>query len=423
MRRSAYIRQLTRDIEAWIAAGLITPQQAEQMLKTAFPGTSRQTIPFVLAMLGVILLGFGAMTYVAANWQGLSKLERLIILGGAMWAAYSTAAALFVRKQNAYAQAAVLLGSALFGVNIMLLGQTYHMNAQWPDGLLLWAVGTTVAALLVPSRPALALAIVLFGVWSFGVTTHSDSPHLWYLLPFALLLGLSWQLKWRPGLHLLTLSFLFWSAINLGFFAEDMDWDETQLFTLYVLVAVALFAGAHMKRNYLFETALSRYGIFALFFSFFLLQLSGGTPDNDSDWLLMTGLAASLCTVAIVFALVSDNLRLLDAGALILAALAAIAAPYLIEEELFVLRYAYSALYIGLAVWAVDFGLETEDRFFVNLAFTAFGIEVLWLYFSTFNTLLDQAIFFIVGGLILIASALLLERLRRRLLTPDQEAT
>ncbi len=419
MRRGAYIRQLKRDIEAWIAASVITPQQAEEMLRTAGPPETRQSIPFILAMLGAILLAFGAMTYVAANWQGLGKLERLIILGGTMTATYATAAVLFARAMPAYAQAAVLLGTALFGVNIMLVGQTYHMSAQWPDGILLWAVGTAIAALVVPSRPALALAILLFGLWSFGVTSLTDDPHLPYAIPFVVLLTAAWIWKWRAGLHLLAISFLVWSAINLAFFVANRDWDETHLFTLYVLIAVAIFGFTKIRSKYVFETALTRYGLFALFFSFFLLQLSGGAKETEMGWLIMVGVFASFCTLAIVLALISDNLRLMDAGVLIALALLAIAAPYLIEKGGYVAQYAYSAFYIGLTVWAVDYGLENDDRFFVNLAFTAFGIEVLWIYFTTFSTLLDQAIFFIVGGLILIVSAVVLERVRRQLLTAD----
>ena len=359
------------------------------------------------------------MTYVAANWQGLGKLERLVILFGVMAATYATAAMLFIRGLPGFAQTAVLLGSALFGVNIMLLGQTYHMSAHWPNGILLWAAGTAVAALLIPSRPALVLAILLFGLWTFGQTFENQKPHLLYLLPFAILTGAAWVWKWRPALHLLTISFLVWLTVNLAYEVLEREWDETHLFTLYVLVAVSIFAFAKTAEKYFFETAMIRYGFFALFFSFFLLQLSGGTQDNPNEWFIMAAVFASLCATAIVLALLADNIRLLDAGVLTALVATAIAAPFLIDDTLPLVPYVYSAFYIGLTVWAANYGLENEDTFVVNLAFTAFGIEVLWIYFATFSTLLDQAIFFILGGLILIGSAILLERIRRQLLAND----
>ncbi len=361
------------------------------------------------------------MTYVAANWQGLGKLERLLILGTTMVAAYGAAGWLFVRARSNYAQAAVLLGCALFGANIMLLGQTYHMSAHWPNGILLWAVGVSAAALIIPSKPALALTILLFGLWTFGETLEADSPHLLYLIPFALMCAVGWVWKWRPSLHLLTLSFLIWLAINLAFFVANKDWDETHLFTLYVLAATALLSATMIKETFFFQTAGQRYGFFAIFFSYFLLQLSGGASESETAWLLVAGVLASVCAVAIVLALVSDNIRLLDAGILMLVVISAIAAPYIVDSTGALSRYVYAALYIGLAVWAVDFGLEKDDAFIVNLVFTAFGAEVLWLYFSTFSTLLNQAIFFAIGGIILIASAVVLERVRRQLLANDTQ--
>ena len=422
MRRGAYIRQLKRDIEFWIAQNVITPHQADQMLQLAAQGApTRPSVPAILTMLGAVLLAFAGMTYVAANWQGLGKLERLLILGTTMVAAYGAAGWLFVRARSNYAQAAVLLGCALFGANIMLLGQTYHMSAHWPNGILLWAVGVSAAALIIPSKPALALTILLFGLWTFGETLEADSPHLLYLIPFALMCAVGWVWKWRPSLHLLTLSFLIWLAINLAFFVANKDWDETHLFTLYVLAATALLSATMIKETFFFQTAGQRYGFFAIFFSYFLLQLSGGASESETAWLLVAGVLASVCAVAIVLALVSDNIRLLDAGILMLVVISAIAAPYIVDSTGALSRYVYAALYIGLAVWAVDFGLEKDDAFIVNLAFTAFGAEVLWLYFSTFSTLLNQAIFFAIGGIILIASAVVLERVRRQLLANDTQ--
>ena len=119
MRRGAYIRQLKRDIDVWIAQNVITTQQAEKMLQLAGQGASaRLSVPTILTMLGAVLLAFAGMTYVAANWQGLGKLDRLLILGTSMVAAYGTAGWLFATARPLYAQAAILLGCALFSETV-----------------------------------------------------------------------------------------------------------------------------------------------------------------------------------------------------------------------------------------------------------------------------------------------------------------
>ncbi len=59
MRRGAYIRQLKRDIEFWIAQNVITPHQADQMLQLAAQGApTRPSVPAILTMLGAVLLAF-----------------------------------------------------------------------------------------------------------------------------------------------------------------------------------------------------------------------------------------------------------------------------------------------------------------------------------------------------------------------------
>lgn len=58
----------------------------------------------------------------------------------------------------------------------------------------------------------------------------------------------------------------------------------------------------------------------------------------------------------------------------------------------------------------------------MNAGFIAFGVEVLWLYFETLNTLLDTALFFALGGILLIVGAFVMERMRRRLVKQAEGA-
>src|SRR4029453_13697956 len=119
-----------------------------------------------LAVLGAVLLGFAAMSFVAANWASMSKLARLALLFSGMWASYGLAAALFVRRLDGFAHAAVLLGIAVYGAAIMLIAQMYHMEGNPPDAVLMWALGALLATVLVRSNPALAATFVLLVVWT-----------------------------------------------------------------------------------------------------------------------------------------------------------------------------------------------------------------------------------------------------------------
>lgn len=166
MRPPFYLRQLKRDLDTWIAKGLVDEDNKEAILASVGAGSQARTLDVILAVFGVILIGAGAMSFVAANWAAMAKLERLIVLFGSLWGAYAIAGWFMANSRGAIGQAFVLLGVILFGVNIHFVAQTYNIQAHYPDGLLLWGVGAIIAAALVPSRAALALALGLGGWWT-----------------------------------------------------------------------------------------------------------------------------------------------------------------------------------------------------------------------------------------------------------------
>ena len=175
MRPPFYVRQLKRDLDDWIARGLVPESSRDTILKLA-GADGGMTLSAMIAVLGVILIGAAAMSFVGANWEQMSKLVRLVVLFGTMWLAFGGAAALHATRP-AMSGALVLLGVLMFGANIMLIAQTYHINAHFPDGILMWGVGAIAAAALAPSRASLAFALVLGGLWTWQ---ERDVKHLKY---------------------------------------------------------------------------------------------------------------------------------------------------------------------------------------------------------------------------------------------------
>jgi uncharacterized membrane protein len=76
------------------------------------------------------------------------------------------------------------------------------------------------------------------------------------------------------------------------------------------------------------------------------------------------------------------------------------------------LNVALVAGLIGLIVQ----GYRRDDRFLVNLGFVFFALTLMRLYADTFWLLFDRALFFLVGGVLVIGLGWALERRRRRLL-------
>ena len=107
---------------------------------------------------------------------------------------------------------------------------------------------------------------------------------------------------------------------------------------------------------------------------------------------------------------------LIDVGGTLGAIVAVIAFPYLLELGGVITEWVYRGLFLIIAVWILGYGTRHDDRFVINISFVAFGAEAIVIYFDTFDTLLNQSLFFAVGGVLLIALSVALDRLRRRVI-------
>ncbi|MBL4759012.1 MAG: hypothetical protein JKY32_15690 [Rhizobiales bacterium] len=77
---------------------------------------------------------------------------------------------------------------------------------------------------------------------------------------------------------------------------------------------------------------------------------------------------------------------------------------------------------IGLSIWAMEYGQEYHYSKAINLGLIIFGLVVLDIYFATFGSLLDTALFFLLGGILLLVLAWFLSRLRSRFNQPEEGA-
>ena len=156
-----------------------------------------------LGILGAVLIGFGAMSFVAAHWNEMPRLFRLAMIFGGLFGAYGIAGVLFERKHPTFAHAAILAGVAIFGAGIMLIAQMFHIEGHPPDAVLTWALGALAAGVILQSNPALALAMLLVCLWSGWETTDGRGEVHWaFLLGWgAVTAAIAWQ-RWVGGLHL-----------------------------------------------------------------------------------------------------------------------------------------------------------------------------------------------------------------------------
>lgn len=341
--------RLLRDIDRWQAAGWIAAEGAAAIRGDIASRRSGVGLAGVLATLAAVLVGAGVMSFVAANWQEMSKLARLMVIMAGLWSALGGAAWLEARNHPYFANAALLAGVSIYGAGIMLIAQMYHMDGHPPDAVLLWGAGALAAGLLTRSNAVLAAALALFCLWSLMETTAFawvDRIHWAFLVPWALVAAGFAMTRWRPGLHLLAISLSGW-IIELGYLIDRGHGYAGHLLVTGIglaMMAASILAGPTIDRWRQISGALLAYGFAIAFMGALAVQF---VADGKGSYTLPLGAVAVAGIVATLW-------------------------------------------------WA----WRTDNRAVLWLAYGAFSIEVFSLYVKKIGTLLGTSAFFLATGLL-----------------------
>lgn len=123
--------------------------------------TSKRTI-YIIVTIGAILVGVGIFSFIAANWQEMSKPVKIGVILVSMLFSYGIGWYLKEKLNLEKTSSALfLLGSIIYGAGIFLVAQIFHIRANWPDGFILWMLGVIMVAFALESFPHFYFAILL----------------------------------------------------------------------------------------------------------------------------------------------------------------------------------------------------------------------------------------------------------------------
>ena len=159
-----------RTLERWENAKLIDAATAERI--RSFEAQQRRSgklrWPVVVALVfGAAMLGAGVLLFVAAHWEALSPglrfaLVLLMVAGFHAMGAYTS-------SSNANLATALHgVGTISLGAAIYLTGQIFHLQEQWPSGVMLWSAGAWAGFTLRRDWVQFAIAAILTPVWLAG---------------------------------------------------------------------------------------------------------------------------------------------------------------------------------------------------------------------------------------------------------------
>jgi uncharacterized membrane protein len=410
MLLNSYRKRLEADLIKWTAAGLIEPEQAGGIRRAVQAEAGGIKLPAVLGMLGGLLLASSVIAFVAANWELLPRVGKLVGILILIVTALAVALRFQQKRASLQADAASTTATLIFGAGVALVGQMYHLPADWPAGTALVGIGALVIAALMRSDGALIIAFACMMAWLFGL--HNDRLPVinwWYLAFFAPALLLAFGRSNRAVHHMAVLAAMSWLVLIVG----ESIWRDAELGThiAYLLFVSVVFTALGLLASDgklpLLLSACTVWGLLGYVIVmalqlFRVLEASGGVPGLAVPRVVIAGLA-SVAAVGALAAMLSDRKGAVAlAGALVLAMATSIVF-WSGAGQLLVGRIIVSALVLMSASAMIVAGAVMGQRRISLAGAAAFGLAIIVLLYRTVGSLLDQSLFFLVGGVMLIA--------------------
>lgn len=153
----------------------------------------KQTTNTIL-VIAAILIGVGIFSFIASNWQEMTKVAKIIVIFIAMIAAHVSG--FYLKEQSGYektGKALILLGTLIYGAGIFLIAQMFHTRADYPEGFLLWMLGTLAIAFSLGEFSVLFYLAAILGIIGNGTeifeifNRFAENHYLYTSLPLLIL--------------------------------------------------------------------------------------------------------------------------------------------------------------------------------------------------------------------------------------------
>lgn len=419
MLTGSYHKRLEADLTRWVGEGLVSVESASAIRRSlAREGGFR--LPGLLGLFGGLLIASSVAAFVAANWDEMPRLAKLGMILAGIIGALVIAARLDAKGSTMGANAASTCGVLIFAAGVAQVGQMYHLPTDWPAGALLIALGALAVAVLMRSDGALIVAFVALAGWSGGRWIEQQGALHW---PFFLLfLPAFWLALGRESRfvhHVAVLCLAGWLALVPGdWVTGDFDYGLIAYGLAVSCAFVAVGALALDRGLPPLLTAFLPWGLAGLsvalcieLFRILDTGLSGAGKAGTAIYL------AYLVAVPAIAALALLTRERRFAWTLAAALLLALLIPVVFWSGGAVTlpgKAIVAGLILSIAIAQVAAGAAGGMRRLTGAGSGLFFIAVLILLWQTIGSLLDQSLFFLVGGAALLGMASLTRRLVAR---------
>jgi uncharacterized membrane protein len=377
-------------LSMWVAEGLIEPELEQRLAarleEEESSSRSSALISFFVSV-GALLVGGGLFLFIASHWDSESPTRRLLMLLAAYAVAVVAAVVADRQSLGTVARGLWFLAAVTVGVNIFLTGQIFNLPLAYWQGTLLWLVAALAVGRAAPSPP-LGWLVVSLGVVTLGWASVPESR---FFEQAAFLID---QGGIRPLLPLVGLAMIAGSLLLADGEGDYVVVPARVLGVGFVAIPLvvstfhpAAFAAMFQIDFRVFHVVVILVGLLGL--ALVLLPQVGEQRDAPDP---------------------------LDE----FASLPWLAEPFADFELLFVL---YGAFVLGLALATVVAGRRYALRALVNIGLFSVGVIVFAAYIGRVAGELPTSVAFLLGGVLLVSIAILIERKRRDLAATPESST
>lgn len=139
----------------------------------------------LILMVGSILIGLGVLSFIASNWQAISRPFKLVIILSGMISTY-VSGYLIQDRYFKTGRSLIYISAFIYGAGIFLIDQMFNLNTHISNSFLVWLIGIIPMALIFKDKFLFIFVNILALVF---INTHFRYYDL-FIVPFIITVAL-----------------------------------------------------------------------------------------------------------------------------------------------------------------------------------------------------------------------------------------
>ncbi|TAE04541.1 MAG: DUF2157 domain-containing protein [Bacteroidetes bacterium] len=159
---------LRKEIEKWVQESIISQPQADllvQKYELDSPKAWYQDSGNILKSVAIFFVVMGFFLIIGANWSSIPTLGRVMIGLFPLLASYAGAFYFYTKNDQPAVERSMFLATLLFGANIALQSQIFHISSYFPNGILFWLLAAMPLVLYFQSSMYVITFLALYIFW------------------------------------------------------------------------------------------------------------------------------------------------------------------------------------------------------------------------------------------------------------------